>query len=132
MRAGRVKLYNADPEILKLLSGTKVQVSIMVQNHEIPGVASSQALADKWVRNNVLPYYHGTMIRFVLVGNEFSSYNSTDRDHQLWRDLVPAMCRIKSSLRSNGIHNIKGGTPLAIRGRIHIPSLEREVPLGRR
>ncbi|KAK3416905.1 hypothetical protein EUGRSUZ_H02646 [Eucalyptus grandis] len=114
MRARRVKLYDADPEILKLLSRTQVQVSIMVQNQEIPGVASSQALADKWVRNNVLPYYPRTMIRFILVGNEVLSYNSTDRDRQLWGDLVPAMRRIKSSLRSNRIRNIKVGTPMAM------------------
>ncbi|KAF8016318.1 hypothetical protein BT93_H1736 [Corymbia citriodora subsp. variegata] len=114
MRAGRVKLYDADPEILRLLSRTKIQVSIMVQNHEIPGVASSQALADRWVRSNVLPYYPGTMIRFILVGNEVLSYNSTDRDRQLWSDLVPAMRKIKISLRANSIRNIKVGTPLAM------------------
>ncbi|KAI3409026.1 Glucan endo-1 [Psidium guajava] len=114
MRAGRVKLYDANPEILKLLSGTEVQVSIMVQNREIPSIASSQVLADEWVRSNVLPYYPGTMIRFVLVGNEVLSYNSTDRDRLLWHDLVPAMHRIRNSLRSKSIRNIKVGTPLAM------------------
>ncbi|TQD76063.1 hypothetical protein C1H46_038399 [Malus baccata] len=114
MNAGRVKLYDADPEILKLLSGTNLQVSIMVPNKEISTIASDQTKADEWVRNNVLPYYPETMIRYLLIGNEVLSYNSSDQDRQMWYDLVPAMSKIKSSLKSQNITNIKVGTPLAM------------------
>ncbi|KAM1036737.1 hypothetical protein ACFX2C_031627 [Malus domestica] len=114
MNAGRVKLYDADPEILKLLSGTNLQVSIMVPNNEISTIASDQTKADEWVRNNVLPYYPETMIRYLLIGNEVLSYNSSDQDRQMWYDLVPAMSKIKSSLKSQNITNIKVGTPLAM------------------
>ncbi|KAM1351796.1 hypothetical protein ACFX2H_031462 [Malus domestica] len=114
MNAGRVKLYDADPEILKLLSGTNLQVSIMVPNNEISTIASDQTKADEWVRNNVLPYYPETMIRYLLIGNEVLSYNSSDQDRQMWYDLVPAMSKIKSSLKSQNISNIKVGTPLAM------------------
>ncbi|KAM1158285.1 hypothetical protein ACFX19_032152 [Malus domestica] len=114
MNAGRVKLYDADLEILKLLSGTNLQVSIMVPNNEISTIASDQTKADEWVRNNVLPYYPETMIRYLLIGNEVLSYNSSDQDRQMWYDLVPAMSKIKSSLKSQNITNIKVGTPLAM------------------
>ncbi|BBG93430.1 O-Glycosyl hydrolases family 17 protein [Prunus dulcis] len=114
MNAGRVKLYDANPEILNLLSGTNLQVSIMVPNNEISTIASNQAKADEWVRNNVLPYYPQTMIRYLLVGNEVLSYNSSDQDRQMWLDLVPAMTKIKSSLKAQNITNIKVGTPLAM------------------
>ncbi|KAH0992528.1 hypothetical protein GBA52_004011 [Prunus armeniaca] len=114
MNAGRVKLYDANPEILNLLSGTNLQVSIMVPNSEISIIASNQAKADEWVRNNVLPYYPQTMIRYLLVGNEVLSYNSSDQDRQMWLDLVPAMTKIKSSLKAQNITNIKVGTPLAM------------------
>ncbi|CAB4263177.1 unnamed protein product [Prunus armeniaca] len=114
MNAGRVKLYDSNPEILNLLSGTSLQVSIMVPNNEISTIASNQAKADEWVRNNVLPYYPPTLIRYLLVGNEVLSYNSSDQDRQMWLDLVPAMTKIKSSLKAQNITNIKVGTPLAM------------------
>lgn len=113
MKAGHVKLYDANPEILKLLSPTKLRVSIMIPNHEISGIAANQSIADEWVRNNVLPYYPQTMIRFLLVGNEVLSYNS-EQGHKMWHDLVPAMRRIKRSLKSQNIRDIKIGTPLAM------------------
>ncbi|CAL0313494.1 unnamed protein product [Lupinus luteus] len=113
MNAGRVKLYDSNPEILRLLSTSKIQVSIMIQNHEIAGIASNQSIADEWVRNNVLSYYPETKIRYLLVGNEVLSYNS-EQGHQMWHDLVPAMRSIKRSLKAQDIHNIKIGTPLAM------------------
>jgi hypothetical protein len=113
MKVGRVKLYDANPEMLKLLSGTKLQVSIMVPNNEISSIASSQTAADEWVRNNVVPYFPDTMIRFLLVGNEVLSCSS-DQDRQMWFDLVPAMRKIKISLKAQNISNIKVGTPLAM------------------
>ncbi|KAK9933006.1 hypothetical protein M0R45_020220 [Rubus argutus] len=92
LNIGRVKLYDANPEILRLLSGTNISVSIMVPNNEITGIASNQSKADEWVKNNVLPYYPKTMIRYLLVGNEILSYFS-DQDRRLWHDLVPAMTK---------------------------------------
>ncbi|OIV97128.1 hypothetical protein TanjilG_00157 [Lupinus angustifolius] len=113
MNAGPVKLYDSNPEILSLLSTTKLQVSIMIQNHEISGIAANQSIADEWVRNNVLPHYHVTKIRYLLVGNEVLSYNS-EQGHQMWHDLVPSMKNIKRSFKAQNIHGIKIGTPLAM------------------
>ncbi|WCJ27628.1 O-Glycosyl hydrolases family 17 protein [Euphorbia peplus] len=111
MDAQRVKIYDANPDILKRLARTKIHVTIMVPNNEITNISSSQKLADKWVRDNVLPYYPDTMIRFVLVGNEVLTPN---QDKTVWTNLVPAMRKIKNSLRANNIQNIKVGTPLAM------------------
>ncbi|GAV58989.1 Glyco_hydro_17 domain-containing protein/X8 domain-containing protein [Cephalotus follicularis] len=113
MKAGRVKLYDANPEILRLLSGTKIQVSIMISNNEIISLATNKTLADQWVLNNVRCHYPQTMIRFILVGNEVMSYFS-DYDRTIWYHLVPAMRRIKNSLKAQNIRNIKVGTPLAM------------------
>ncbi|TKY59197.1 glucan endo-1,3-beta-glucosidase A6 [Spatholobus suberectus] len=113
MKTGRVKIYDANPEILKLLSTTNLKVSIMISNHEISGIASNQSMADEWLRNNVLPYYRKTMIRYLLVGNEVLSYNS-EQGHQMWHDLVPAMRSIGRSLKAQNIRDIKIGTPLAM------------------
>ncbi|CAI9762813.1 unnamed protein product [Fraxinus pennsylvanica] len=110
MNAGRVKIYDASPEVLKLLSGTRLRVSIMVTNDQISDIASNLTIADQWVLDNVLAYYPNTKIRSILVGNEVLSYDN----QKMWADLVPAMQKIKKSLVSHNIHNIKVGTPLAI------------------
>ncbi|PWA59433.1 glycoside hydrolase family 17 [Artemisia annua] len=114
MKAGRVKLYDADHEILRLLSATKLEVTIMVTNEEITGIAGSQDISDRWVYEHILNHYPDTMIRTVLVGNEVLSYTTTDQDRQIMQDLVPAMVRIRASLKTVGINNIKIGTPLAM------------------
>ncbi|KAE8734096.1 putative glucan endo-1,3-beta-glucosidase A6 [Hibiscus syriacus] len=109
MNAGRIKLYDSDHEILKLLSGTNIHVSTMVPNNDIIRIASSQAAAEQWVQSNVLDFYPGTMIRFVLVGNEVLSH-----DGRIWPSLVPAMRRIKNSLNAHDIKNVKVSTSLAM------------------
>ncbi|KAE8650418.1 probable glucan endo-1,3-beta-glucosidase A6 [Cucumis sativus] len=113
MRVGRVKLYDANHEILSNLSKTKFQVSIMIPNNEISGIANNQTRADQWILNNLLPFYPQTMIRFILVGNEVLSLDS-DIDRQVWNDLVPAMRRIWSSLKANNLQIIRVGTPVAM------------------
>lgn len=113
MKVGRVKLYDANHEILGNLSKTKFQVSIMIPNNEISDIANNQTRADQWISNNVLPFYPQTMIRFILVGNEVLSFDS-DKDRQVWNDLVPAMRRIWSSLKANNLQTIKVGTPVAM------------------
>ncbi|XP_022875623.1 probable glucan endo-1,3-beta-glucosidase A6 isoform X2 [Olea europaea var. sylvestris] len=110
MKAGMVKLYDANPETLKLLSGTDLHVSIMVKNEQLSSIASSEIMAENWVRENVLAYYPNTKIRFILVGNEIFTYN----DQKMWLDLVPAMSLIEKSVAAHNIHNIKVGTPLAM------------------
>ncbi|XP_021629081.1 probable glucan endo-1,3-beta-glucosidase A6 [Manihot esculenta] len=113
MNVSRVKLYDANPEILKLLSGTKIHVAIMVPNHAIISIASNQSIANKWVQDNVLQYLPDTKIRFILVGNEVLSYVS-EQEKIIWHNLVPAMRRIKNSLKAKKIQNIKIGAPLAM------------------
>ncbi|XP_051127699.1 probable glucan endo-1,3-beta-glucosidase A6 isoform X2 [Andrographis paniculata] len=110
MNATYVKLYNSDSEVLKLLAGTGLHVAVMISNDQISGIASNQSIADKWLRENVLAYYPGTKIRFILVGNEVFSYDQVN----MWFDLVPAMRRLKRSLIKYDIHSIKVGSPVAM------------------
>lgn len=111
LKAGRVKLYEPNPEILKALNGTELQVSIMVPNQLISNISRSQKLSDLWVKTNVVLYYPETMIRYVLVGNEVLSFYD---QKQTWHDLVPAMRRIKASLKKFLIHKVKVGTTAAM------------------
>nr|GMD63105.1 probable glucan endo-1,3-beta-glucosidase A6 [Ipomoea batatas] len=112
MRATQLKIYDSDHEILKLLSGTYIRVTIMVRNEDIPSLASNnQTAARRWVHDNVLEFLPGTMIRGVLVGNEVLSDSSAQ---SLWLQVVPAMKNIKKALNLHNIHNIKVGTPVAM------------------
>ncbi|KAK2662721.1 hypothetical protein Ddye_001295 [Dipteronia dyeriana] len=110
VKAARVKIYDANPDILKSFKNTGIQVSIMVPNEIINNISSNGSLADQWVRTNVLPHYRYTKIRYLLVGNEILSIP----DNITWSNLVPAMRKIRSSLKALGIRKIKVGTPLAM------------------
>lgn len=110
LKASRVKIYGANPDILNALKNTEMQVSIMVPNEIIVNVSKSQAFSDNWVQNNVVPHYPRTKIRYLLVGNEIL----TDGAPETRSNLVPAMRRIKNSLKTHGIRKVKVGTSLAM------------------
>ncbi|KAF9597720.1 hypothetical protein IFM89_021207 [Coptis chinensis] len=111
LKSNFVKIYDANPQILKSLSGTKLQVSIMVPNEQILNISSSPAVSDQWVQTNILPYYPQTKIRYVLIGNEILS---SSQDPKLWHNLVPAMYRIQKSLITHRLFHIKVSTPSAM------------------
>ncbi|GMH02472.1 hypothetical protein Nepgr_004311 [Nepenthes gracilis] len=113
LKAGRVKLYNPDPDILNALKGTNLQVSVMVPNQLISNISCNQTLADEWVKTNVIAYYPETLIRYVLVGNEILS-STADADKKVWFNLVPAIRKVKFALKSYNIRKVKVGTPLAM------------------
>lgn len=111
LKAGRVKIYDANPDILRALSNTSLQVSVMLPNQLISNLSASQPAADAWVRANLLPFYPATKIRILLVGNEVLSFPD---EKQNWHDLVPAMRRLRRSLKSLNLRKVKVGTPLAM------------------
>ncbi|XP_074306889.1 putative glucan endo-1,3-beta-glucosidase A6 [Silene latifolia] len=130
-----VKLYDTDSEVLKVLAGTSIHVSVMVPNEQIVDFALNESLAIKWVHDHVLSYYPRTMIRFIMVGNEVYSDHKPDQ----WDNLVLAMTHIRNTVKAHDIHNIKVGTPLAMdilsatfppsNGKFRVDSVTTMVPL---
>lgn len=110
LKAKRVKIYDANAEILEALKNTGIQVSIMLPNQLVRNVSTNQTLADRWVESNVLPFYPQTLIRYLLVGNELI----TSTGNETWPHIVPAMHRMKHSLRTFRLNKVKVGTPLAM------------------
>lgn len=110
LKAGRVKIYDTNHKILRALSGTDLQVSVMVPNELIVQVAANKSAADRWVWTQLLPFYPETRVRYLLVGNEILSLP----DSPTRRSLVPAIRRIQKSLRVHGLRGIKVGTPVAM------------------
>ncbi|XP_057457379.1 probable glucan endo-1,3-beta-glucosidase A6 [Lotus japonicus] len=110
LKAKRVKIYDTNPEILKALENTDIQVSIMVPNELVTNISTNQTLSDHWIQSNVVPFYRKTLIRYLLVGNELTSSTG----NETWPHIVPAMRRIKHSLTIFHLHKIKVGTPFAM------------------
>lgn len=110
LRAKRVKIYDANPEILTALKNTNMEVSIMVPNQLLIAIAANQTVANRWVRQNIVPFHPETAIRYVLVGNEILSSS----DKKLWFALIPAMRKVQKALRLYNVRKVKVGTPLAM------------------
>uniref|UniRef100_A0A0C9RPR6 glucan endo-1,3-beta-D-glucosidase n=1 Tax=Wollemia nobilis TaxID=56998 RepID=A0A0C9RPR6_9CONI len=111
MKAGMVKIYDTNPEILKALAHTGIKVSVMVKNEDIANVSASQPFADSWVKHNVAYFYPTTRITTVLVGNEILSQHN---DNKTWYQLVPAMRKIRQALLRYKLHNVRVSTPSAM------------------
>ncbi|KAI4341579.1 hypothetical protein MLD38_026289 [Melastoma candidum] len=82
----------------------------MVPNEIIDDIPVNQSLADHWVHSNVRPFYPETKIRYLLVSNEVISSTG----NKTWLNLVPAMRRIKKSLKAYRIRKVKVGTSIAM------------------
>ncbi|MCL7030033.1 hypothetical protein MKW94_023583 [Papaver nudicaule] len=103
--------YLKSLKTLTALAGTKIHVLTIVPNEIITNISKNQSMSDEWVRLNILPFYPKTKITALLVGNEILSPWQTNKT---WVDLVPAMRKVRQSLKKFKLRKIKVGTPLAI------------------
>ncbi|XP_015885604.2 glucan endo-1,3-beta-glucosidase 1 [Ziziphus jujuba] len=65
-----IRLYDADPDILKALAKTKIRVIISVPNNQLLAIGSSNTTAAAWIGRNVVAYYPETLITGIAVGDE--------------------------------------------------------------
>ncbi|XP_041015779.1 glucan endo-1,3-beta-glucosidase 7 [Juglans microcarpa x Juglans regia] len=93
---GKVRLYGADPSIIKALANTGIGIVIGTANGDIPALASDPNSAIQWVNSNVVPYYPSSKIILITVGNEVI----TSMDQGLISQLLPAMKNIQNALNS--------------------------------
>lgn len=93
---GKVRLYGADPAIIRALANSGIGIVIGAANGDIPSLASGPAAAAQWISANVLPYYPASNITLITVGNEVM----TSGDRNLISQLVPAMRNVQSALSS--------------------------------
>ena len=110
MKIGKVKIYDANPSILRELGNSEIKVCIMLPNDQIPPTAANQSFADAFVRNNVSSFYPQTRIRMLLVGNEVLS----ESDDTYWPFLVPAMINLHKALRRQKLRKVKVSSPVAM------------------
>nr|GMD08681.1 glucan endo-1,3-beta-D-glucosidase-like [Ipomoea batatas] len=118
---GKVRLYAADPAILKALAGTGIGVVLGTGNGDIPKLASDPKFATQWVESNVLAYYPATKIVVVTIGNEVMTFG----DAGLISQLLPAMQNVQDALNAASVgRKIKVSTvhAMAVMGASEPPS----------
>lgn len=118
----KIKIFDANPEIIPAFADTGVWVTVTVPNGDILSVSKPTG-AQWWVEQNVVPYYPHTRIDRICIGNEVMSTG----DKNLIAHLVPAMRAIHGALLAAGINDIQVSTPhsLGILSRSEPPSSGR-------
>nr|VDD48379.1 unnamed protein product [Brassica oleracea] len=108
----KVKLFEADSQILRALSRSGIQVMVGIPNDLLAPIAGSVAVAERWVSQNVSAHVssNGVDIRYVAVGNEpfLKAFNGTFEGITL-----PALQNIQSALIKAGLASqVKVTVPL--------------------
>ncbi|CAL8145049.1 unnamed protein product [Prunus armeniaca] len=104
-----IRLYDADPDILKALAKTKIRVIISVPNNQILAIGSSNTTAASWVGRNVVAYYPETLITGIAVGDEVLTTVPSSAPL-----LLPAIQSLYSALVAANLHtHVKISTPHA-------------------
>ncbi|KAJ4972267.1 hypothetical protein NE237_005366 [Protea cynaroides] len=96
----KVKLYDADPNVLQAFSNSNVEFIVEVGNQYLQSMTDSNN-AKVWLQQNVQPYISQTKITCITVGNEVLAGSDT----QLMSYLLPAMQNIYNALVSLGLNN---------------------------
>ncbi|CAF2036560.1 unnamed protein product [Brassica napus] len=103
----RIRLFNADPQILQAFAHTGVAVTVTISNDQIPHL-TNLSFAQRWISDHIQPHFPSTNIIRILVGNEVIS----TANHLLIRNLVPAMQSLHTALVSASLHRrIQISTP---------------------
>lgn len=102
----RVKIFDANPDILRAFANTGLAVTVTVGNGDVPALAKLPG-AQSWVANNILPFHPRTVINRIAVGNEILATS----DKSLIAHLLPAMKSLHSALKLANVTDIQVSTP---------------------
>ncbi|XP_010091462.2 glucan endo-1,3-beta-glucosidase 11 [Morus notabilis] len=103
----RIKIFDANPDILRAFADSGIAVTVTVGNGEIVGLTDPKA-ARRWVSTNIKPFYPRTRINYIAVGNEVIHWG----DKVMVANLVPAMKSLYHALLLEGIRDIKVRTSI--------------------
>ncbi|XP_031280681.1 glucan endo-1,3-beta-glucosidase [Pistacia vera] len=103
----RVRLFDANPEILKAFARTGIEVTVTVPNDQIPHLAKLTS-AQQWLKTYIQPHTPATNIVRILVGNEVLSFGNKLQI----ASLVPAMQTLHTALVAASLNRrIQVSTP---------------------
>ncbi|PUZ75938.1 hypothetical protein GQ55_1G250000 [Panicum hallii var. hallii] len=99
MRISKVKLYDADPNVLRAFLGTGVEFVVGIGNEAVPAMVSPAA-AQAWLQQHLVPHLRaGARVTCVTVGNEVFKGNDT----ALQAAVLPAMESVHRALGALGL-----------------------------
>ncbi len=98
LNISRVKLYDADPNVLLAFSNSNVDFIVGLGNEYLQNM-TDPLKAQAWIEQHVLPHLPQTKISCILVGNEVFYSNDT----QLKSNLLPAMQMVYRTLVNLGL-----------------------------
>lgn len=108
-KINHIRLYDADPDILKALAKTKIRVIISVPNNQLLAIGSSNTTAAAWIGRNVVAHYPETLITGISVGDEVLTTIPSSAPM-----LLPAIQSLYNALVAANLHTqIMVSTPLA-------------------
>ncbi|KAL6645927.1 hypothetical protein ACP70R_017535 [Stipagrostis hirtigluma subsp. patula] len=96
---GRVRVYDADPAVLRTFARTGVELVVGVPDQCLAAVADPGGAA-AWLKANVLPFLPDTKIAVLTVGNEVLTGNNSAA---LSRFLLPAMQSLHGAVAAVGL-----------------------------
>ncbi|OEL37776.1 Glucan endo-1,3-beta-glucosidase, acidic isoform [Dichanthelium oligosanthes] len=96
-----MRIYFADTNALKALSGSNIGLIMDVPNDQLGSIASDPNNAANWVRDNIQAF-PGVSFRYIAVGNEVSGGDTNN--------ILPAMQNINNALSNAGLGSIKVST----------------------
>jgi exo-beta-1,3-glucanase (GH17 family) len=108
-KISHIRIYDADPDILKALARTKIRVIVSVPNNQLLAIGSSNTTAAAWIGKNVVAFYPETLITGIAVGDEVLTTVPSSAPL-----LLPAIEGLYSALVAANLHTqIKISTPHA-------------------
>eukprot|EP00252_Welwitschia_mirabilis_P000575 TRINITY_DN10548_c0_g1_i1.p1 TRINITY_DN10548_c0_g1~~TRINITY_DN10548_c0_g1_i1.p1 ORF type:complete len:503 (+),score=64.46 TRINITY_DN10548_c0_g1_i1:126-1634(+) len=89
------RIYDSDVQVLRAFAHTGIELMIGVPNSDVPAFSQYQSTADTYVKNNILPYYPSTMIKYITVGAEVTEETHINVTYLV----VPAMRKLLTALQ---------------------------------
>ncbi|XP_039119482.1 glucan endo-1,3-beta-glucosidase 3 [Dioscorea cayenensis subsp. rotundata] len=106
----QIKLYDADPSVLRALSNSGIKVVVTLPNEQLYSASTRSSFALSWVQRNVAAYHPSTLIQAIAVGNEVFV-----DPRNLTSYLVPAMQNIHAALVLLHLDDtVKVSSPIAL------------------
>ncbi|RDX58757.1 Glucan endo-1,3-beta-glucosidase, partial [Mucuna pruriens] len=102
----RVKLFDANPAMLRAFAGTGILVTVTVANADIPSLSRLPA-AEAWVSSNIIPFLPETTVNRIAVGNEVLATS----DKTLIAHILPAMKSLHEALALANLTGVQVSTP---------------------
>ncbi|WVZ56209.1 hypothetical protein U9M48_006777 [Paspalum notatum var. saurae] len=96
---GRVRMYDADPAVLRAFARTGVELVVGVPDESLAAVAVPGGAA-RWLKENVVPFLPDTKIAVVTAGNEVLTGSNSSA---LSPALLPAMQSLHLAVATLGL-----------------------------